>query len=1443
MDNIKPFKLSTCAVHVLAGIIMGGLCESPYAQVMPHVSVPLTAPQQTASNCSVDSSNIRYTCSGSASDHVLLDLTGNDGRLEITVTPDYVTNDSLYIGNKWDWSLNNGSIEPPSAWDNTYSRSDSLSVVLNAGNKLSQLITPEQTDLRRVLFVEAATQKLSVLVNRDIEQALYGSGETTVGYQHAIDIKNIPTSGYYLTDDTSAVYALTENDIQLHGKISQTAINTDNYWIGSNSLPDQSGGIIGVSAMLAGIMNKFVSSGDINQDIISDNLFGSFSGSAADISGIRIYSNSLKNGLNYTSLFFPLAIVGKAINNINISGAITQRITVRDIFQSYVQSGSNYINNAIFVNVAGINNSVSVSGDVERSVSANWLGEMIGGGVNVQSNVYDGLNTGVMSMPVTPDSALFSEDIINNISITGNVKQSVTANTIYSDQSASSGRQAFSAVSAQVMGNKNLISITGDVTKEINIGAESIYVPGSTVLIQANATPLGSRGNYLNYTSDIWEMVERTDNIINVSGNIIHRSTGGNQLSTISYDNINFSSVDLTANGINNTLSVSGDVERVFSGVSTDLPLYSNSAVAIKANITQIHQPWGLPSIFSPEMSILEKTTNDINLSGDVSQVIDYQESRMLIEPGYPQSNYEASTEFFATDISAAGRESSIVISGATKSSVSFPINEYDHFPSHAGGVRLRNYYGDMTALITGNITVSDEKDIPNDLLATTPPSRCLTINSDSCPGGMVDNAALKFSSVGLRATNYGDSLNLVIEGDIISSGIGVQIRPFADEVNISNQDFDGELLPKGNGDILVDVASLIHGEGGYALEASKVTEGNLTLGLRDNWRLEGAAYASYSNPDNTLLLHGYKDSSLELGRLSSIGDWQWINSEDNLTGFILDDNVIANFHHLVKDGSADWTLTGTQNSGGFRDGYINNGKLILDNAKLLMDKTGKAPSGIIDPQIHYSGMLTIGTSGILGVKGNSWIRGGDVTNYGLIDLNTNRLAANNLTIEGNFSSKGGVVAFGTVLGNDASATDHLTITGNSEGSGKISVTNIGGKGAQTLQGIELIKVMGNSDATFTKASRIVAGAYDYDLVQKGNNWYLTSNISDKVEPEKSTPVDEVEPVRPVKPVIRPEAGSYLANQMSANSLFKMRLHDRGGERQRKDPITGEDMKGMWMRHEFGKMRFRAGSMQLNSETNRYVTQIGMDLIEGSSNDKNHLVGGIMAGYGHTNGKTRSVVDSYSSRSRTKGWNAGVYGTWFEQGKTGEGAYADSWLMYSRFKNTVEGDELTSERYWSDNIMASLELGYTLKLSETEYSQQHRRISYIQPQFQVIHTFGNDINHREKNGTQINSDGDNSEFRIGFRAFMKEQWHQNNGNYREYEPYGELNWVTSNVDHSVKMNGTAITQKGMKNVLELRAGIRGQLTDNLSVWADATAQSGQQGYRDVMGQLGLKYDF
>ncbi|MCV5697195.1 autotransporter outer membrane beta-barrel domain-containing protein, partial [Escherichia coli] len=73
-----------------------------------------------------------------------------------------------------------------------------------------------------------------------------------------------------------------------------------------------------------------------------------------------------------------------------------------------------------------------------------------------------------------------------------------------------------------------------------------------------------------------------------------------------------------------------------------------------------------------------------------------------------------------------------------------------------------------------------------------------------------------------------------------------------------------------------------------------------------------------------------------------------------------------------------------------------------------------------------------------------------------------------------------------------------VVINGNTSGTTRVKVTNAGGSGAYTLNGIEIISVEGESNGEFIKDSRIFAGAYEYSLT-RGNteatnkNWYLTN--------------------------------------------------------------------------------------------------------------------------------------------------------------------------------------------------------------------------------------------------------------------------------------------------------------------------------------------------------------
>ncbi|HFZ8994796.1 TPA: intestinal colonization autotransporter adhesin MisL [Citrobacter freundii] len=504
-----------------------------------------------------------------------------------------------------------------------------------------------------------------------------------------------------------------------------------------------------------------------------------------------------------------------------------------------------------------------------------------------------------------------------------------------------------------------------------------------------------------------------------------------------------------------------------------------------------------------------------------------------------------------------------------------------------------------------------------------------------------------------------------------------------------------------------------------------------------------------------------------------------------------------------------------------------------------------------------------------------------------LTDLTLNRGAVVNfghadgepwqtLTINEDFTGNGGKLVFNTVLNDDASETNKLTVLGNTTGNAFVAVNNIGGTGAQTVEGIEIIEVAGNSDGTFEKASRIVAGAYDYNVVQKGNNWYLTSFIPappDPVDPVDPDPVDpdpvdpdpvdpiipdpvSPDPTDPVDPVIpgpeephvppvteqqyRPEAGSYLANNYAANTLFMTRLHDRLGETQYVDMLTGEKkVTSLWMRNVGAHTRFKDGSGQLKTQSNSYVLQLGGDLAQWSSDglDRWHI--GAMAGYANSQNRTQSGLTGYHSRGQVTGYSVGLYGTWYANDADKSGTYVDTWALYNWFDNKVMGQEQATEKYKSSGITASVEAGYSFKLGESE-----RNSYWLQPKAQVVWMDVQADSHREANGTRVKDDiNGNLMTRLGVKAFINGHNAIDDGKSREFQPFVEANWIHNTQTTSVKMDDVRNDMRGTKNIGELKIGVEGQITPRLNVWSNVAQQIGDKGYSDTRGMLGLKYNF
>lgn len=628
------------------------------------------------------------------------------------------------------------------------------------------------------------------------------------------------------------------------------------------------------------------------------------------------------------------------------------------------------------------------------------------------------------------------------------------------------------------------------------------------------------------------------------------------------------------------------------------------------------------------------------------------------------------------------------------------------------------------------------------------------------------------------------------------------------------------------------------------------------TVNLGDNATINvnsASKAASYSKAPRGLLAISRGTINLAGGAaITMVGD----NSSESYaigteTGGIVDGSAGGRFvinGDIHAAGATAATSTQPQQNSTIRLNMTDNS--LWNGASYITSAT--AGTGVISLQMRDAMWNMTESSTLTDLTLNS----GATVNFSHVDGESWRT----LTINEDYVGNGGKLVFNTVLNGDDSETDMLKVLGNTSGNTLVAVNNIGGTGAQTIEGIEIVNVAGNSDGRFEKAGRIVAGAYDYNVVQKGKNWYLSSYIQQEapVDPDEPDPIatdplppEPVEPEVPQQPVapeapavnehqLRPEAASYLANNFAANTLFMTRLHDRLGETQYTDLLTGEKkVTSLWMRNVGAHNRFKDGSGQLHTQSNSYVLQLGGDLAQWSRDglDRWHI--GAMAGYASSHSRTHSTVTGYHSRGEITGYSVGLYGTWYANDIDKSGAYVDSWALYNRFDNNVMGQGQATEKYQSSGMTASVEVGYSLKLGESD-----RQSYWLQPKAQVVWMDVQADDHREANGTRVKDNGDgNVMTRLGVRASINGHNAMDDGKSRAFQPFVEANWIHNTQSASVKMDDISNEMRGTKNVGELKVGVEGQITPRLSVWSNVAQQMGDKGYSDTRGMLGVKYQF
>ncbi len=492
------------------------------------------------------------------------------------------------------------------------------------------------------------------------------------------------------------------------------------------------------------------------------------------------------------------------------------------------------------------------------------------------------------------------------------------------------------------------------------------------------------------------------------------------------------------------------------------------------------------------------------------------------------------------------------------------------------------------------------------------------------------------------------------------------------------------------------------------------------------------------------------------------------------------------------------------------------------------------------------------------------------MANSGTVNL-AGASVGNQLVVKGDYVGNNGQVILGTVKGDDSSATDKLVIDGGrASGNTALVIKHAGGNGAQTNQGIRLVETRNGattdttafnlsaaSDGYRAGVGTIAAGPYDYSLKRGGNggvinDWYLSSvgttcDTNSKLCPQPPvpptpgptpdpTPINpDVIPAPDPAPSYRPEVGSYLNNRLFAQTMQFHTLH----ERQSQAPgLVGKDLSqssdaNAWVRV-VGKTSNRAGAGSMDLSDTSYLVHAGGDVLRFSDGGDGSIRIGAMGAYGSSN--NRADNGNLTSRGTVDGYNLGVYGTWYGNNDILSGPYVDSWVMYGKFNNKVNGQGLPTESYKSSNLAASLEAGYSFPI----YSSGNTRM-YIEPQGQVIVSDYRADNHTEQNGTVVSGQsGTSVTTRLGVRLHGDVL---DDAGMKQMRPFAEVNWWHGPGSQSVMFDGVTVRDGLPANRIEGKVGLQGNLTKAVSVWGAVGFEAGANDYTAGKAQVGIKYSW
>lgn len=789
----------------------------------------------------------------------------------------------------------------------------------------------------------------------------------------------------------------------------------------------------------------------------------------------------------------------------------------------------------------------------------------------------------------------------------------------------------------------------------------------------------------------------------------------------------------------------------------------------------------------------------------------------------------------------------------------------------------------------------------------------------------IVNNGTITVNSAATATRpSWGDEAGIrigrssIVNGNIVNNGT---INSYGRGIALSNNDgvINGNIINNGN---------IITGSTGdnYKSTISIYTNGQLNGSIINTNSIESTTMAAISNSYNITgdIINSGTVTALGTGNTAQVNA---ITNSGIISGTVVNsgtitakDSGVYNSNTIGKIiNSAVGTVIGNlysiQNEGTISEGIDNYGILngdvalsaatinLLGNvAKVNGDITGDDDSVInvgSDTQtadFNAEGLATVGaininngsvltlndgqewiassSDGININSGGTYVSNGDttlsatigsLTNSGTIQLNTSTSSAGNtLTVNADYIGNSGTVYFNTALGDDNSSTDRLVVNGGTSGTSSVRVTNAGGLGAQTVEGIKIIDVAGNSAGLFTLLGNttyegdqaVVGGAYAYRLYQGGTStptdgdWYLRSSL---------IPTD---PENPENPLYQPGVPSYEAYPQALLGLNGLpTLQQRVGNRywnnngnrivaEGADPIgtpyaapeeTGPyiDGNGIWGRIEGASTSIepRYSTSGTYYDQNVFRMQAGLDglLLE---NENGKLIGGITVHYAHSKTDTdwRFGANGYGDGEiSTDGYGFGGTLTWYGE----NGFYLDGQAQITWYNSDLSANPNGNLTEGNDGF------GYALSVESGKRIKLDQAWS-VTPQAQLVYSSVDFDSFKDTFGTNVSlDDGDSLQGRLGLSLEHQNSWYNNKGTIDRTYVYGIANLYYE------FLKGTKVTVEGASFASEKErlwggVGIGGSYNwdnDKYSVYGEGLVNTSLNNFGDsysLKGTVGFR---